>query len=375
MRLGLAFVLPALLWAPGAFAGDSGLHVIDTVKIGGDGGWDYVTYDPISRKAFVAHDSHIVSVSLDTRAVNARLADVAGAHIALPLGDGKTLLVTQGAAGKASFIDEKTGADLSDVPTGSRPDGAIFDPATGKAFVLANGGHQINVIDPATHGAVGTIALDGAPESGAADGKGLLYTHLEDKKAIVVIDTRTLTVKATYPIDDCDHPTGLAVIDDQNLLLSACGGGIARISRTSDGSEVTTVAVGQRPDGALYDRTRKLGYVPSGDGKLTVISFAGKPAVVDVISTVASARTAALDPVTVHDFLPAADMAPMDPNAGPPPGGPQGPQPMGPPPADMGGGPPPGGDMGPPPGGAMGPPPGGFPQSLPNTFRLVVVGK
>ncbi len=320
------------LMTSAAVAGESGLHVVDTIKIGGDGGWDYVNYDAVSKKVFLTHGTSIASVALATKTVNPHLTDVAGAHIALPLGDGKTLLITQGKANKASFIDAETGADLGDVATGAKPDGAIFDPATNKVFVLANGGNQIDVVDPVTRKSVGTVALAGAPESGAADGKGLLYTHLEDKNVIVVVDTKAMRVKATYPLKDCDEPSGLALVGDQNLLLSACKNGIARISRAADGSEVGTVAIGPRADGALYDETRKLGYVPSADGKLTVIAFDGKPHVIDVVETAAGARTAALDPATGTIFLPAADMAP---------------------PAKA----------------------GDRPQPLPGTFKLVVVGK
>ncbi len=318
--------------APAAFAGQTGLHVVDTVKIGGNGGWDYINYDPVSKIVFMTHGTSIASVALATKKVNPHLADTAGSHIALPVGDGKTILVTQGKANKASFLDETTGQDLGDVTTGDKPDGAIFDPATGKIFILANGGNQINVVDPTTRKAVGTIMLDGAPESGAADGKGLLYTHLEDKNVIVVVETKALKVKATFPLKDCNEPSGLALVTDQNLLLSACKGGVARVSRAQDGSEVGTVAIGPRADGALYDETRKLGYVPSGDGKLTVIAFNGKPSVIDVVDTAAGARTAALDPVSGDIFLSAADMAA---------------------PAKA----------------------GDRPQPIPDTFKLVIVGK
>ncbi len=50
--------------------------------------------------------------------------------------------------------------------------------------------------------------------------------------------------------------------------------------------------------------------MPSGDGKLTVISFDGAPRVVDTVATKTGARTAALDPATGHVFLPTADFGP-----------------------------------------------------------------
>ena len=307
--LAAASVLAVLVAAP-ALAGDSNRKIVDTYKIGGTGGWDYTNFDSVARRLYVTHGSSIAVVDVDTGKVTPHLLDAAGAHIALPLGDGRTLLVTQGKAGKASFVDALTGAGLGDITTGGKPDGAIIDSATGRIFVLDNDGDAVDVIDPKTRTLVGKIALAGAPESGAADGKGLLFTHLEDKDQIVVIDTRSLTVKATYDLKDCKEPSGMALIADQRLLLSACHDGVARISNADTGAEVATVAIGNRADGALYDDATRLGYIPSGDGKLTVIGFDGAPHVVEVVATKAGARTAALDPKTGRVYLPTADYGP-----------------------------------------------------------------
>jgi hypothetical protein len=302
-----------------ACAGPSGLHVVDTIKIGGSGGWDYAAFDTVADKLFLSHGTSIASVDLATGKVNPHLADAEGAHIALPLGDGKTVLITQGKANKATFVDAETGAVLADIATAAKPDGAIIDPVTGKVFVLDNGGAQLDVLDPKTRQSVGKVALTGAPEGSAVDGKGLLFVHYEDTQQIAVIDTRALKVKTTYDIKDCDGPTGMAFVPDQRLLLSACDGGVARITNADTGAEVATVKIGDRPDYALYDANAKLGYIPSGDGKLTVIGFNGKPHVIDTIATKAGARTGALDPKTGRIYLPTADFLPAKPGERPAP--------------------------------------------------------
>ncbi|MDI7775772.1 hypothetical protein [Asticcacaulis sp. EMRT-3] len=302
----------ALLCASSAHAGDSGLKIVDTYRIGGAGGWDYASFDLGTKRLYVTHATSIAAIDTATGTVTPNLAEADGAHIALPLDGGKTLLVTQGKLDKASFIDALTGADLGDVATAAKPDGAIFDPATGMVFVLGNGGDEIDAIDPASRTLTGRIPLAGAPESGAADGKGLIYTHLEDKDALVVIDSKTMRVKATFPLDDCPEPSGLALISDQNLILSACKNGFARISKADTGTEVARLPIGLHADGALYDARTQLGYVPSGAGTLTVISFKSAPKVLDVITTKPGARTAALDPDTGRLYLPYADYGPPE---------------------------------------------------------------
>ncbi|WP_343685375.1 hypothetical protein [Asticcacaulis sp.] len=61
---------------------------------------------------------------------------------------------------------------------------------------------------------------------------------------------------------------------------------------------MATVPVGVHPDAALYDPKARLGYIPSFDGQLAVISFDGAPHLVETIETHIGARTAVLDPVT-----------------------------------------------------------------------------
>ena len=308
----------SILTATPAVAADTGLHVVETLHVGGTGGWDYASFDGVARRLYLTHGTSIAAVDVDTGKVTPHLTDAQGAHIALPLGDGKTLLVTQGKAGKVSFVDAVSGANLADVAIGGKPDGAILDPATGHVFVLDNDGARLDAVDPKTRGLIGSIALKGAPEGSAVDGKGRLFIHFEDTNQLVVVDTRALTVTATYDLKDCEEASGLALVADQHLILSACKGGIARVTDADTGTEVATLAIGDRPDGALYDAATKRGYVPSGDGKLTVISFDGKPHVVDVVATKAGARTAALDPATGRVFLPTADFAPAPAGQRPP---------------------------------------------------------
>lgn len=314
----LALSFSLALCATASQAGDSGLKVINSLTVGGDGGWDYVTVDAVNRRLFVAHKTSIASVDLAGGTVNSHFAGADGAHIALPVNEGADVLITHGKADKVTINDAVTGAVKATIATDGKPDAAVFDAFTGKVFVMANGGNAVDVVDLGSNSVVAKIPAGGAAESGASDGAGLVFTHLEDKNAIVVIDAATMKVKATYAMDDCQEPSGLAFIPDGRLILSACKNGIARISNADTGAEVATVAIGDRPDAALYDAKAHLGYVPTADGKLTVIGFDGAPHVVDVVATKAGARTAALDTTTGDIYLPTADFGPVDPATGKP---------------------------------------------------------
>ena len=164
-----------------------------------------------------------------------------------------------------------------------------------------------------TNAVLARIPVGGAPEAGAVDDHGLVYTHLEDHNSVVVIDAAAMKVKATYEMKGCEEPSGIAFVTGKGLILSACRNGIARITAADTGKEVASVPIGAHPDSAFFDEKRRLGFVPCGDGTLTVINFAtSQPKVVEVVKTKAGARTGALDPVTGFVYLPTADLGPPE---------------------------------------------------------------
>jgi DNA-binding beta-propeller fold protein YncE len=295
----------------------SAYQITDTIKVGGTGGWDYATFDPTTRKMYIAHGMVISAVDVDAKTANAALAPANGAHIALPFNDGKTLMVTNGKANAVTLNDATSGAVLATIATDTGPDGATIDPSTGHGFVMANHGGMVDVIDLQGKTVLGKIAVPGKPEGAAADGMGRVFTHLEDKNALVVIDAKAMKVTATYDMKGCDSPSGMAYVGGaHDWILSACDNKIARITDAKTGKAIASLPIGDSPDFALYDADRKVGYVPAGEGVLTVIDFSGaQPVVLASVATQKGARTAALDAKTGNVLLPTADFAAPEPGA------------------------------------------------------------
>ncbi len=306
----IAFLLAAALGAAP--------HVTDTIKVGGAGGWDYATVDATTRKMYIAHGMVISAVDIDAKTANPALAQVNGAHIAIPFNDGKTLMVTNGKANTVTLNDAATGALLATIATDAGPDGAIIDGGTGHAFIMANHAGMVDVIDLDAKTVLGKVAVAGKPEGAATDNKGRVFTHLEDKNQLVVIDAKTMKVTATWDMKDCSSPSGMAYVGGaHDWILSACDNKIARVTDIKTGKEVAALPIGNGPDFALYDETRQVGYIPAGeDGTLTAIDFSGAaPVVIATIPTAKGARTAALDPKTGEVLLPTADYGPVPPGA------------------------------------------------------------
>jgi len=293
--------------------------VIDRIA-GPDGGWDFIRVDPQSARVYVAHGGSVLAVDLKSRAVAPGLAPGARLHDAMPVGGGRELLVTYGGSDSAGFVDAMTGATIATVATGKGPDAAVFDAHSGLVAVMNHGGGDITLIDPVQRVAVGSIAVGGALEVAAVDGKGRLFVNIEDANAVAVVDTAARKVVARYKLPGCDEPTGLAYDPRDALLIAACDGATV-ILRADDGKVVATLATGKGADGAAFDATKRLAFIPSGrDGKLSVIAVDGaKSRIIQSLDTQVSARTIALDPDSGRIYLPAANYGAAPAGGGRPP--------------------------------------------------------
>ncbi|HXZ28943.1 MAG TPA: YncE family protein, partial [Terriglobales bacterium] len=89
---GLLLVMLLLCLVPAATAGSPPHYKLTkTVVLGGEGFWDYLTYDPGSHRLFITRGTHVMVVSTDTWKVTGDVPDTAGVHgVALAGGRGYT---------------------------------------------------------------------------------------------------------------------------------------------------------------------------------------------------------------------------------------------------------------------------------------------
>ena len=60
--------------------GSSGYHLIKSVPVPGDEGWDYLNVDADARRVYISHGSHVVVLNADTYAIEGDIPDTAGVH-------------------------------------------------------------------------------------------------------------------------------------------------------------------------------------------------------------------------------------------------------------------------------------------------------
>jgi DNA-binding beta-propeller fold protein YncE len=280
----------------------------DRIK-GPDAGFDYASFDPAHRRVYVSRTGGVLALDVDSGVVTGHLTDAQKTHESLPLDDGSKLLITDSGTNSAHLVEALTGKPLAEIPTGQKPDGAFFDPATGLAFVIDGKSSDVTLVDPSAEKAVGSIAIGGALEFGVVDGQGRAFVNIEDENQIAVLDTKARTVVGHYALAGCEGPTGLAYVADAGVLISACANKVAKVIRASDGKDLGTLTIAAGPDAVIYDAQRRLAFIPCGrDGVLEVIAVRGPDDIqlVQTVPTQVGAKTGALDLKTGKLYLPTA---------------------------------------------------------------------
>ena len=56
----------------------SGYHMLKKVVLGGDGGWDYLSADPVSHRLFISRGTHIMVVDADGKVVGMNIESSSG---------------------------------------------------------------------------------------------------------------------------------------------------------------------------------------------------------------------------------------------------------------------------------------------------------
>ena len=318
--------------------------VVKTAKVGGEGGFDYVTADPDTRHLFVVRSGgsgRISCYDLDTLKLAGEIPNVSGGHgVAVDPKTGHGF----SSSSPVVMFDAKTLKVIKTIAVKGRPDGIFFEPSTKRVYVLSHSAPNVTAINTADGNIAGTFDLGGQPEQAAPDGKGHAYICLEDQGQFAVVDCKAMKTTGHYDLgDNGGQPAGLAMDAANNVLFVYC-----RAKRNclvldaTSGKILATLPTGNGVDAAEFNPVTMESFCSSGDGKLTVIKENGPTnfAVEQDVATKAGAKCSTLDSKTGQIYLITAEGA----------GGGRGPQ---------------GGGRGRGRGGAM----------VPGSFTILIVGK
>jgi YVTN family beta-propeller protein len=303
-------LLTAGLLIATAFAAE-GYKVLNKIKIGGAGGWDYVALDNTNRRIYASHGTFVEVVDPDAGKVVGQIAQLHGVHgiaVAPELNKG---FITNGQSKSVTVFDLKTLAKLGEPATGTNPDAVCYEPKTQRVFTFNGGSNDSTVIDAKTNEIVATLPLNGKPEFCVADGAGKIYNNLEDKSEVIEIDAAKPAVTRRTSLAPGESPSGLAIDVKNKKLFSVCDNKMMAVTDIATMKVIATPAIGTGPDAAGFDPGAGLAFSSNGDGTLTIVKLVnGKYEAADNVTTERGARTMTVDPKLHRVYLLAAEYGP-----------------------------------------------------------------
>lgn len=312
MKRTFAVVLSALALTAGSLSAQGQWRIAKRIPIGGEGGWDYLVADPAAHRLYVSHSTHVVVVDLTNDSIVGDIPNTPGVHgiaLATALGRGFT---SNGRDSTVTIFDLTTLKEIARVNVGgANPDAILYDGYTKHVFTMNGRTANLSAIDAATGKVLGQLALGGRPEEVVSDGAGKLYINIEDKSEVAEVDASALKVLKRWSIMPCEGPSGLAYDRVGRRLFSVCDRVMA-ISDARAGKVVTTVPIGDGPDGDGWDPGLQRAFSSNGDGTLTVVKPDGHGgyAVESTLPTQRGARTMTLDPTTHRIYTATAEFGP-----------------------------------------------------------------
>ena len=271
---------------------------LDKYSLEGEGGWDYLTFDPDGNRLFIAHSNSFLVVDANS---GKKLGEfpAQGAHGVALVPDKNLGFATNGRAGTVTVFDAKTLKPSSEIKAGDGPDAIVYDKYSKRVLVMNGHSKDLSIVNPESLKVEKTIPMGGKLEFAATD-KDHAYVNSEDTGEIVVVDTKTWTQTARWKLEGCEEPSGLAIDEKNGVLFSVCGNSKMYVVSTASGKTIATVATGDGTDAAGFDPALGYAFASNGEGTLSVVHKGkdGKYESAGNVPTQKGARTMALDSKT-----------------------------------------------------------------------------
>src|SRR5262252_5952872 len=176
---GLALILTIAFFGNAASPVDYQLK--QKFTIGGDGGWDYLTYDASGKRLFISRATRVQVVDPEKGTVIAEIPNTTGVHgiaLAHDLGKGFT---SNGRENTVTVFDLKTLKETARIKLeAENPDAILYDPSSKRVFTFKGRSKNATAIDAVKDTVISNIPLNGKPEFGVSDCKGLVFVNIED---------------------------------------------------------------------------------------------------------------------------------------------------------------------------------------------------
>ena len=293
-------------------------HLLKKISLpaapGGGEYFDYITVDSDARRVYVSHGTEVVVLDADKWSTVGTIGGLQRCHGVALVKDLNKGFITDGDGQKVVIFDIKTLKVTGEVKT-NQPDtdSLTYDPASKLIFTFNGDSKNSTVIDPVKQTVVKNIDLGGGVEFPVADGKGMIYDNNEEKNDVVAIDTKTLTVKARWPVAPAGTPVAMAMDRQHRRLFSAGRGPQMLVMMDADNGKVLqSFPITAGVDANVFEPATGLLFVSTREGMIHIYheDSPDKLSEVETVKTEYGAKTMGVDSKTHNLFLSTSDFDP-----------------------------------------------------------------
>ena len=308
---GLLFIVASIF----AFQSAGGYHLLKKIPFpaaeGGGEYFDYITFDPGSRRVYLAHGTEIEVLDADRGTIVGAITGLKRDHGVALIPDLGRGFISDGAAALAVIFDLKTLKTIGQVKVDQDADSVLYDPVSKHVFVFSGESNSATVIDPVKETVIARLPLGGAPEQAVADGKGMIYNNLEDKNEVIALNSRTLQIKARWPVAPAGRPVSIAMDRQHRRLFIGGRDPQSLVVLDADNGKIVAgpFPIGARVDTSVYDPETGIVANSTGDGAIHIFheDSPDKLSVVETVKTEFGAKTMAIDPKTHNLYVDTSD--------------------------------------------------------------------
>lgn len=307
-------------FVPTAAADTAHLERVNDLPLSGrPARFDYMAFDPINKRIYINQMGADRVLVYDVRAQR-----LSAALPGFPNATGITLAAQRGLAfvSTPGHFNSSLGQDrlrvlrlsdfktIADLPTGQFPDGSVWVASLGRLFVSNEHGGVETVIGGDPLRVLKTLPLGGeAGASAYVPSAHRVLVNVQSRGELVEIDPQTLAITRRIALPaTCAHNHGLLVDDSARRVFVACDGN-ARLMTLAlpDMKFVQIDTVGEDPDVLALDAERRILYVASESGAVTVFAvITGKLKRLWHGWVGPNAHTVAVDPASGLTYFPLA---------------------------------------------------------------------
>jgi hypothetical protein len=246
---------------------------------GYDGDFDHLFADIGENKLFVAAEDHgtVEVFNLKTLKHLKTLTAFKTPHAFFLVPGTHRLIITDDSGPR--IMDDRNYKILGHIDVAPGADTEYYDASTKHLYIVTGGGDVnlkncwLNEIDPWTGKVLRQLKFDSdhVEAMQAEQHGGRIFINVADKNEVDVIDKRSLTVVAHWPIVGATVNLAMALDEPDHRLFVVTRKPTKMLALdTDDGKIVATIDVPDINDGIAFDAARKRIYVPGAVGKIGV---------------------------------------------------------------------------------------------------------